>query len=81
MKRRGIDRNKIRVTELRVSSHSIAIVRAFDPIAKVVIHARTEPVEEEGPDDSRIEVWRSLFRSGVKNGENNGYSNKFAGGS
>jgi hypothetical protein len=45
---------RLRVTELEIRFHPDAVVRA-DPIAEVVIRARTEPIEVEGPDNLRIE--------------------------
>ena len=44
----------LRVTELAVRGHPDAVVRAR-PIGGVVIDARTEPVEVEGPSDFEIE--------------------------
>jgi hypothetical protein len=45
---------RLRVTALEVRDHPDAVVRGF-PIAEVVILARTEPIEVEGPDNLRIE--------------------------
>ena len=45
---------RLRVTELEIRFHPDAVVRA-DPIAEVVIRARTEPIAVEGPDNLRIE--------------------------
>ena len=45
---------RLRVTALEVRDHPDAVVRGF-PIAEVVILARTEPIEVEGPDDLHIE--------------------------
>jgi hypothetical protein len=45
----------LRVTNVEVRNHPDAIVRGFAADAEVVIFARPEPVEVEGPDDLRIE--------------------------
>ena len=45
---------RLRVAALEVRDHPDALVRGF-PIAGVVILARTEPIEVEGPDDLHIE--------------------------
>ena len=46
---------RLRVTELEVRNHPDVVVRALRTDVFVVIHARTEPIEVEGPDDLRIE--------------------------